>query len=108
MWHKRISSIELEATKIVELEKVFELPVSKHREIKKSRQENKLLKMVWDMVSVTKHSFADWKKALWNDIDPEGLLSVCTKLQKQQALLPKDMRGWKAYTGSLFIRHLSL
>lgn len=38
------------ALKLNDEEKVFELPVSRHAEIKKIRQEQKQLKNLWDMV----------------------------------------------------------
>jgi hypothetical protein len=58
--HSLSVSCLLQSAKLNDLEKVFELPVSKHLEIKKTRADNKLLKGVWDMISVVRHVFNDW------------------------------------------------
>jgi dynein heavy chain len=99
IWHGKIHAMETEASKLVDLEEVFELNVSKHQEIKANRLENKQLKQMWDMISLTKHSFNDWKKTLWDDIDSDALIAKCKNLQKQTSLMPKDIRGWKVFIG---------
>ncbi len=91
--------MEIKAQKLLDLEKVFELPISKTREIKKNRAENKLLKVVWDMVSVVKLTFAHWKKTLWNDINTDILTSETNKLRLQIMALPADVRQWNVYEG---------
>lgn len=100
-FHKQIGQIEEEAAKLVDLERVFELSVSKHREIKKCRTENKLLKQCWDMVSIVRHLFESWKKTLWDKIDTDSLLMDCKKLQNQIKMMPKELRSWKVYQGML-------
>lgn len=98
-FHKKINEYEVEATKLVDLEQVFELNVSKHYEIKRNRVENAILKQIWDMVAIVKSQFGDWKKTLWDDIDTDSLLSQCKKLQRGLKAMPKDGRAWKVFIG---------
>jgi dynein heavy chain len=98
-FHQKITEKEREAEVLIDLEQVFELNVSKHTEIKKSRLENKLLKQIWDMISIVKNQFEDWKKTLWEDIDTDALVAQCKKLNVQITAMPKDMRNWKVYLG---------
>jgi dynein heavy chain len=100
-FHEKINKTEKEAAKLIDLEKVFELNVSKHYEIKRNLSDNRSLKHIWDMIAVVKSQFAEWKKTLWDDIDTDSLLSQCKKLLRQVASMPKDIRGWKCYTGLL-------
>ncbi len=75
-------------------------PCSKHRQIKKTRIENRLLKQVWDMISIVAHQFADWKKTLWDKIDTDLLLVACKKIQRQiQTEFPSEVHGWDCYQG---------
>jgi dynein heavy chain len=99
MFHAKINKTDIEASKLTDLERVFELTVSKHHEIRRNRSENKLLKQVWDMVSIVRSQFTDWKKTLWDDIETDALLGQCKKLIKQIKDMPKDVRGWKVYMG---------
>jgi dynein heavy chain len=98
-FHRKINAMEESAAKLTDLEKVFELNVSKHRQIKKNRQENKLLKGVWDLISVVTHQFDDWKKTLWDKIDTDSLLMQCKKLQRQIMQMPVEVQSWDCYTG---------
>ena len=99
MFHRRINQMEVKAAKLTDLEKVFELTVSKHLEIKKNRSENKLLKQIWDMVGIVRTTFADWRKTPWNKIDTDVLISESNKLKRQIALLSPEVRSWPVYEG---------
>lgn len=100
-FHEEINDMEVKAAKLTDLEKVFELNVSKHRQIKKNRAENKLLKHCWDMVALVLHQFDDWKKTPWNKIDTDGLVIMCKKMQAQVQQMPADVRNWDVYNGLL-------
>lgn len=89
-FHGKINEYEVEAAKLIDLEQVFELNVSKHHEIRRNRTENKLLKQIWDMISVIKTQFGDWKKTLWDDIDTDNLQAQCKQLMKQVNAMPKE------------------
>jgi len=100
-FHKKINAMEEKAAKLTDLEKVFELNVSKHRQIKKNRQENRLLKGMWDLIAVVQHQFDDWKKTLWDKIDTDALLMACKKLQRQIMQMPVEVQSWECYNGLL-------
>ena len=98
-YHEALNQLEERAAKLTDLEKVFELNVSKHRQIKKCRLENRLLKHVWDMAAIIKHQAEDWKKTKWNAIDTDELLVETKKLQKSLIQLPSEVQGWDVYQG---------
>jgi len=98
-FHKQINSMEEKAAKLTDLEKVFELNISKHRQIKKNRAENRLLKYVWDLIAVVQHQFDDWKKTLWANIDTDNLLIATKKLQRQVQQMPPEVQNWDCYQG---------
>ena len=98
-YHDALNALEERAAKLTDLEKVFELNVSKHRQIRKCRAENRLLKVVWDMGSIIKHQCEDWKKTRWNAIDTDELLAETKKLQKSLLQLPSEVQGWDVYSG---------
>jgi hypothetical protein len=82
---------------LTDLEKVFELNISKHRELKKTRQENRLLKQLWDMITIVEHQFDSWRRMLWDDIDVDMLIVQTKNLQLQIRNMNKEMFGWPAY-----------
>lgn len=98
-YHGKINEVEQKAARLTDLEKVFELNVSKHRQIKKNRQENRLLKQCWDMVSCVKHQFDDWKKTLWDKIDTDVLLRECKNILEQIEGMPSETRNWPVQVG---------
>jgi len=98
-YHIKMNTLEERASKLNDLEKVFELTVSKHRQIKKTRQENKLLKQLWDLIGIVRYQFEDWKKTLWDQIDTDSLLSACKRLQKLIQSIPQEIQSWDAYQG---------
>jgi len=75
------------------------LNVSAFRDIPLCRQENRLLKSLWDLISIVFSLFESWKKTLWEEIDTDALLSECNELKIQIDEMPREMKSWKAYLG---------
>ena len=82
-FHNETNEMEERALKLNDLERVFELNVSKHHTIKLIRKNIKSLKEVWDMISVVKHQFDYWKKTLWDNIDTDLLTQKTRSIQKK-------------------------
>jgi dynein axonemal heavy chain len=97
--HQIINDIERKAEKLNDLERVFELTVSKHRQIAVARRENTLLKQVWDVVGMVRSQFDDWQRTLWDKIDTESLVDATKKLQKQLKEINKEARSWGVFVG---------
>lgn len=97
--HCAIDALEAQAQKLNDLERVFELSVSRHRQIGLCRTENVMLKKLWDMVSVVRTQLQEWQRTLWDKIDTDVLVEKSKALQKQITKLPKESRGWGVYQG---------
>ncbi|ETO26653.1 hypothetical protein RFI_10483 [Reticulomyxa filosa] len=99
-YHKAIGEKENKANELNQLENLFELtPPSKYRQLAQCRQENKLLKNLWDLIALVHHLFESWRCTRWNDIDTEQLLNEVSKLNKRINGMDKEIRGWKAFQG---------
>lgn len=97
--HGAIAQLDAQAQKLNDLERVFELSVSRHRQIGLCRNENGVLKLIWDMVSVVRTQLQEWQRTLWDKIDTDILVEKSKALQKQITKLPKECRGWSVYQG---------
>ncbi len=59
----------------------------------------RLLKTLWDMITIVRASIDDWKTTLWQDINVEQMEMDCKKFAKDIRTLDKEMRAWDAYGG---------
>ncbi len=98
-FHLELLKMESKAAKLMDLERVFELSVTSHQEIKKCRSENRNMKHLWDMIAIIKCTFGDWRKTLWDKIDADTLIRETNQLRKQLIQLPAEVRTWEAYQG---------
>ena len=78
---------------------LFEVTVPEFKQLKACRREIKLLKNLWDLVTLVQSSFNDWKTTLWSDINVENMELDCKKFVKDIRGLDKEMRAWDAFTG---------
>ena len=78
---------------------LFEVTVPEFKQLKACRREVKLLKNLWDLITLVQSSFNDWKTTLWSDINVENMELECKKFVKDIRGLDKEMRAWDAFTG---------
>lgn len=69
-----LRELEAKAASMRELEELFELSPTRHTGLVEVRTQLRLLKMVWDMVSLVNGLFASWTATLWADIKTDELL----------------------------------
>lgn len=69
-----LREFEAKAASMRELEELFELSPTRHTGLVEVRTQLRLLKMVWDMVSLVNGLFASWTATLWADIKTDELL----------------------------------
>lgn len=69
-----LRQLEAKAASMRELEELFELSPTRHTGLVEVRTQLRLLKMVWDMVSLVNGLFASWTATLWADIKTDELL----------------------------------
>ncbi len=85
--------------KLDESAQLFELQVPDFKQIKVCRKEIKVLKALWDYISIVCSTFEDWKQTLWKEINAESMDADCKKFAKEIRSLDKEMRVWDAYNG---------
>ncbi|CAF1217238.1 unnamed protein product [Didymodactylos carnosus] len=78
---------------------LFEVSFPDYKLIKQCRKDTKLLKQLWDYISLVRFSMDDWKSTRWREINVEQIDSEIKKFQKDIKLLDKEMRSWNAYIG---------
>ena len=59
----------------------------------------RLLKTLWDMITIVNASIDDWKTTLWQEINVEQMEMDCKKFAKDIRSLDKEMRAWDSYGG---------
>jgi len=100
--YKIMNAVEQKIDQLTKEELLFECEnksAAYKKKVELCRNENKSLKIVWDMAAIVKWTFMEWEKTLWHDIDAEALGEECKKLQKQLRKNKKDCGGYKAYMG---------
>ncbi|CAF3056070.1 unnamed protein product [Rotaria socialis] len=76
---------------------LFEVSFPDFKLIKQCRKDVKLLKQLWDYISLVRFSMNDWKSTRWREINVESMDAEVKKFQRDIKLLDKEMRAWNAY-----------
>ncbi|CAF0885207.1 unnamed protein product, partial [Didymodactylos carnosus] len=97
--HMDISGMEREMLQLNSSAALFEVNVPDFKQVKQCRKEIKLLKQLWDYITLIQTTFEDWKKTKWREINAEQMDIECKKFAKDIRTLDKEMRAWNAYTG---------
>ena len=82
-----------------EAAELFEVNMPEFKQLKACRIEIKMLKNLWDLITLVQSSFTDWKTTLWSDINVENMELECKKFVKDIRTLDKEMRAWDAFSG---------
>ena len=91
--------MEKEMKALHEAADLFEVTVLEFKQLKACRREVKLVKHLWDLVTLVQSSFNDWNTTLWSDINVENMELECKKFVKDIRGLDKEMRAWDAFSG---------
>uniref|UniRef100_A0A8B9CMQ0 Dynein axonemal heavy chain 9 n=1 Tax=Anser brachyrhynchus TaxID=132585 RepID=A0A8B9CMQ0_9AVES len=94
-----IKQMESAMTSIYESAGLFEVMVPDYKQLKQCRKEIRLLKELWDVISVVNTSLDDWQTTKWVDINVENMDLECRKFAREIRNLDKEMRAWDAFTG---------
>ena len=78
----RIETMEAELMDIKAQSDLFEVFLKEFSNIESCRQENKLLKIIWDYVFLVKTSIDEWKKTKWKNINVEDMDMECKNFLK--------------------------
>ena len=105
MYHSPLQShhstlrMEAEMKALYEAAELFEVNMPEFKQLKSCRGEIKMLKNLWDLITLVQSSFSDWKTTLWSDINVENMELDCKKFVKDIRGLDKESRAWDAFTG---------
>ncbi|NXE96762.1 DYH17 protein, partial [Menura novaehollandiae] len=99
MQHKSIAAMEKDMTALATSAGLFEVSVPEYRQLKTCRRELRLLKELWDMVSLVNLSIDTWKTTRWNELNIEDMDIECKKFAKDIRSLDKEVKSWDAFTG---------
>ena len=91
--------MEAEMKTLSEAAELFEVNMPEFKQLKACRIEIKMLKNLWDLITLVQSSFTDWKTTLWSDINVENMELECKKFVKDIRTLDKEMRAWDAFSG---------
>ena len=91
--------MEEQMNKLDQSATLFEVQIPDFKQIKQCRKDVKLLKSLWDYVSIVRSSFEDWKQTKWREINSDSMDNECKKFAKELRGLDKEMRAWDAYSG---------
>lgn len=59
--------------------------------LKECRNQNHLLKQLWDMIKTVQGVFQSWRSTPWDKIDTDALMLETKRLQKNVSSLPKEV-----------------
>lgn len=71
------------ATDLADQEELFELTITQYKELPDTRKDLLHLKALWDMISLVRYQFDEWRDTLWTEIDTEQMDADCKMFLKQ-------------------------
>ncbi|NXK90148.1 DYH17 protein, partial [Formicarius rufipectus] len=96
---KKIAAMERDMAALATSAGLFEVSVPEYKQLKLCRRELRLLKELWDMISLVNMSIDTWKTTRWNELNVEDMDIECKKFAKDIRSLDKEVKSWDAYTG---------
>uniref|UniRef100_A0A674GE64 Dynein axonemal heavy chain 17 n=1 Tax=Taeniopygia guttata TaxID=59729 RepID=A0A674GE64_TAEGU len=98
-WLPLIVALEKEMEALATSAALFEVSVPEYKQLKTCRKELRLLKDLWDMVTLVNLSIATWKTTKWAELNVEDMDIECKKFAKDIRSLDKEVKSWDAFTG---------
>ncbi|NXK40473.1 DYH17 protein, partial [Piprites chloris] len=96
---KSVAAMEKDMAALATSAGLFEVSVPEYKQLKACRRELRLLKELWDMVSLVNMSIDTWKTTKWNELNVEDMDIECKKFAKDIRSLDKEVKSWDAFTG---------
>ncbi|NXC57105.1 DYH17 protein, partial [Aleadryas rufinucha] len=97
--HKSIADLEKDMADLATSAALFEVSLPEYKQLKTCRRELRLLKELWDMVTLVNLSIATWNTTRWSDLNVEDMDIECKKFAKDIRSLDKEVKSWDAFTG---------
>ncbi|CAG5123286.1 unnamed protein product, partial [Candidula unifasciata] len=99
MYHEEIKKMEQKMAAMIESAGLFEVSIPDFKQLKQCRKELRMLKTLWDYVTIVRSSINDWKTTPWKEINVEQMDLDCKKFAKDIRTLDKEMRSWDVFIG---------
>lgn len=100
-YYIKTGELNQEASDLNNLETLFDIQKSTYKHLNDCSTELKLLKQMWDLISLIDYQFEAWKTTLWDKIDTENLMSLIkdmqTKQTNPQSPQNKEIKNWRAF-----------
>ena len=80
----KTGELKQEASDLNNLETLFDIQKSTYKHLTDCSSELRLLKQMWDLISLIDCQFEAWKTTLWDKIDTENLMSLIKDMQTKQ------------------------
>ncbi|XP_016158228.1 PREDICTED: dynein heavy chain 17, axonemal isoform X1 [Ficedula albicollis] len=97
--HVSILALEEEMAALATSAALFEVSVPEYKQLKMCRKELRLLKDLWDMVTLVNLNIAAWKTTKWAELNVEDMDIECKKFAKDIRSLDREVKSWDAFTG---------
>lgn len=96
-----LAELEARQAEVEARGRLFELAPRGHGELRRCREELRMLKRVWDSVELTKHTCDAWAATPWPAVDVEWMLASGRVLARgMRVAAPRAAREWDVYTGA--------
>ena len=103
----KLAALEASAIDLADQEELFELTVTTYKELPTTRKELLDLKALWDMISLVRYQFEEWRSTLWTDIDTDQMDADCKGFLKMIRSLPRETKRWDARAGlDVYLKNL--
>jgi dynein heavy chain len=100
-YNAKLTQVEQEAARLMELEDIFELASSKYDVLTSLRANFTTLKHIWDFVALLDSIYASkWQPLLWSELDADELMEEVDEIERHRHALfasARSVKGWPIY-----------
>ncbi|KAE9226456.1 Dynein beta chain, flagellar outer arm [Phytophthora fragariae] len=100
-YNAKLSQVEQEAARLMELEDIFELASSKYDVLTMLRANFTTLKHIWDFVALLDSIYVNkWQPLLWSDLDADTLMEEVDEIERHRNSLfssARSVKEWPIY-----------
>ncbi|XP_050529246.1 dynein beta chain, ciliary-like [Daktulosphaira vitifoliae] len=94
---KNLNELEDLHEKLLSQAILFEIPQPEPNILVPTKKSLKLIKQLWDFVSVVKSWIESWQDTLWKDVDTEIMDIELKRFAKELKGMDKEIREWEVY-----------
>lgn len=92
-----VTGLEEELKNLLDQATLFDIVMTEYKQLKLNRKEIKMLKQLWDFVTIVVSFLDEWKTTPWKKIDVDSMEMELKKFGKEIRAMDKELRGWDVY-----------